>query len=332
MATIITLVYLVIFILVGRMLPHVFEVFVVSFFIAIMLEPVSNFFTRLTGKKFLGITISLIIFYAFVALVIGFLVPVIYQQGRYFLDFIQKFLKNKEWEKFSYFKNSPDLKEVVNTTINAIKPSLTHWITSAIAKIAAATPSMIATLFFSILGSVYVSYYLEHFKRISTLYFFPKSSSGMVKVFLKRAYRHMQSYIVGVTIAALFTAVAMGIFLTAAKINSSILLTSWVFITNYIPIVGVLLELIPLAIAALMKGITVFIWFWIVLIAAHSAAFVIFLKAVQNQSRLNPFWMVISIIAFTQIIGPIGAFVAVPIAILLKDYWDVFIVPYLKTS
>ncbi len=331
-STIIVFVYIVLFLLTGRVLPHVFEVSVLSFFVAIMLEPVSNFLTKLTGKRFLSVTISLIIFYGFVAIVIGFLIPVIYQQGKYFLNFMENFLKNKEWEKLSYFKISPTSKDVINNIMNTVKPTITNWISGAITKLAAATPSMMATLFFSIIGSVYVSYYLEHFKKISTIYFFPLSSSKPVEIFLKRSYHHMQSYIVGVTIAALFTAIAMGVFLTVTGISSGILLSSWVFITNYIPIVGVLLELIPLAIAALMKGITVFIWFWIVLIAVHSAAFVIFLKAVQNQSKLNPFWMVIAIIAFTQIIGPIGAFVAVPIAILLKDYWDVFIVPYLKAS
>ncbi len=331
-STIIVFIYLILFLLTGRLLPHVFEVSVLSFFVALMLEPVSDYLTKLTGKRFISITISLILFYGFIALIITFLIPVIYQQGKYFLNFMESFIKNKDWEKLSYFKTSPDSKDVINNLINTVKPSLTNWVTHEITKLVATTPSMIATFFFSIVGSVYVSYYLEKFKKISTSYFFPLSSSKPVKIFLKRSYRHMKSYIVGVTIAALFTTVAMGIFLTISNVNSSLLLSSWVFITNYIPIVGVFLEIIPLAIATLMKGITVFIWFWIILIVVHSAAFVIFLKAVQNQSKLNPFWMVIAIIAFTQIIGPIGAFVAVPIAILLKDYWDVFIVPYLKSS
>ena len=330
--TLIVSIYLLVFLITGGILPRVFDVIVVSLFVALMLEPVSNWLYFKTGKKFLSITVSLILFYGFLGLIIGFLVPVIYDEGRYFIDFVQKFFSNEEWKNLSYFKNYPDLKNFVEHTMNSVTPNLTNWISKALTKIALDVPSMLTVVFFSILGSIYVSYGLEKFKKVAPTYFFPMSSSRMVNIFLKRSYHHMQSYIVGVTIAAIFTALSMGMFLTVAGTKYSLLLGTWVFITNYIPIVGVFLEIIPLALATLMKGTAVFIWFLIVLILVHSAAFVIFVKAVQSKSRLNPFWMILGIMIFTQLLGPIGAFVAVPLMIVLKDYWDVFIVPYLKTS
>ncbi len=330
--TLMVFIYLIVFLMTGGILPRVFDVIVVSFFVALMLEPVSNWIYLKTNKKSLSITLSLILFYGFVSLVISFLVPVIYDEGRYFIDFVQRFFSNEEWKNFSYFKNYPDIKSFAEHTMNYVTPNLTKWMSQTLAKFALGVPSMLTVVFFSILGSIYVSYGLEKFKKVAPTYFFPMSSSRMVKIFLKRSYHHMQNYIVGVTIAAIFTALSMGMFLTIVGTKYTLLLGTWVFITNYIPIVGVFLEIIPLALATLMKGTAMFIWFWIVLIAVHSTAFIIFVKAVQSKSKLNPFWMILAIIVFTQILGPIGAFMAVPLMIVLKDYWDVFIVPYLKTS
>ncbi len=331
-AAILFLFYLLAFLVMGRFLPKVFDVVVVSIFVALMLEPVSNWFYSKTHRRFLSITISLVIFYGFVSLIVGFLVPVIYEEGRYFIDFIQKFFSNQEWKGLPYFQNSPDLKKFIENVLTSFTPSLKSWLSKEVTHFAISLPSTLTVIFFSVLGSIYVAYGLERFKKVSATSFFPMSSHKKVKIFLKVAYRHMQNYIVGVTIAALFTAVSMGIFLAFVGIKYSLLLGTWAFITNYIPIVGVLLEIIPIALSTLMKSTTVFIWYWIVLVIVHSAAFVIFVKAVQSQSKLNPFWMIVAILVFTQIIGGMGAFVAVPLMILIKDYWDIFIVPYLKTS
>ncbi len=331
-ATLLVLFYFLAFLAIGRFLPRVFDVIVVSIFVALMLEPVSNWLYKRTHHRFFSITVSLVIFYGFVALIVGFLVPVIYEEGRYFIDFIQKFFNNEEWKNLPYFQNSPDLKKFLENVLSSSTPSLKSWLSKEITHFAISLPSTLTVIFFSILGSVYVAYGLEKFKRVSATSFFPMSSYRKVRIFLHISYHHMQSYIVGVTVAALFTAISMGLFLAFSGIKYSLLLGTWAFITNYIPIVGVVLEVIPIALSTLMKSATVFIWYWIVLIIVHSAAFVIFVKAVQSQSKLNPFWMIVAILVFTQIIGGMGAFVAVPLMILIKDYWDIFIVPYLKTS
>ncbi len=331
-ASILVFTYLTLFLITGRFMPKVFDVIVVSVFISLMLEPLSNWFYSKTKRRIFSITVSLLIFYGFVALIVGFLVPVIYEEGRYFIDFVQKFFSNQEWKTLPYFKNSPDLKQFLESTMNSVTPSMKSWFSKEIAHFAFSLPSTLTVMFFSIVGSIYVAYGLKSFKKVAATAFFPMSSFKKVDLFLRVSYKHMQSYIVGVTIAALFTAIAMGTFLAFAGIKYSLLLGTWAFITNYIPIVGVFLEIIPIALSTLMKSTTVFIWYWIILIIVHSAAFIIFVKAVQNQSKLNPFWMIVGILLFTQIIGPMGAFVAVPLMILLKDYWDIFIVPYLKTS
>jgi putative permease len=331
-ASILVFIYLTLFLLTGRFMPRVFDVIVVSVFVALMLEPISNWIYSRTHHRIFAITFSLLLFYGFVALIVGFLVPVIYEEGRYFIDFVQKFFSNQEWKTLPYFKNSPDLKNFLENTMSSITPSLKSWLSTEITRFALSIPSTLTVVFFSIVGSIYVAYGLKDFKKVASTAFFPLSSFQKVDLFLRLSYKHMQSYIVGVTIAALFTAISMGVFLAFAGIKYSLLLGTWAFITNYIPIVGVFLEIIPIALSTLMKSTTVFIWYWIVLIVVHSAAFIIFVKAVQSQSKLNPFWMIVAILIFTQLIGPMGAFVAVPLMILLKDYWDVFIVPYWKAS
>ncbi len=331
-ASLLLFIYISIFLLIGRFMPRVFDVIVVSVFVALMLEPVSKWLYSKTHHRFFSITVSLLIFYGFLALIVGFLVPVIYEEGRYFIDFVQKFFSNQEWKGLPYLNNYPDLKKFLENSTNYFLPSLKSWASAEITHLALSIPSALMVIFFSILGSIYVAYGLKNFKKVAATAFFPMSSYQKVDLFLRLSYKHMQSYIVGVTVAALFTALSMGVFLAIAGIKYSLLLGTWAFITNYIPIVGVFLEIIPIALSTLMKGTTVFIWYWIVLVIVHSAAFIIFVKTVQNQSKLNPFWMIVAILVFTQLIGPMGAFVAVPLMIILKDYWDIFIVPYWKTS
>ncbi len=326
------LAYVVLFILLGVFMPKLFAVTVLSFFIALITEPISEYLKKKTKREFLSITLSLVVFYSFVALAVGLLIPVIIEESKYFFDFLKNFLQGEEWKSLPYFDNYPAVKNAINNLIASSKPMISGWVSQSMSRLAVLIPSFAYYLFFSVAGSIYATYYIRHLKKITHTYFFPATTYETVRPFLKKVYRHMRSYILGVTVSAVFTAIAMTVFLSVSGTMYGPLLGTWVFITNYIPIVGVFLEVVPLALATLMKGLWVFVWFWVIVVLVHSTAFFIFLKVVQGQSRLNPFVMILAIIAFSQLFGPFGAFVAVPIAIVIKDYWDDFIVPYLKSE
>jgi predicted PurR-regulated permease PerM len=98
-----------------------------------------------------------------------------------------------------------------------------------------------------------------------------------------------------------------------------------------IPIVGVVFEIIPLILLAVSaRSLLVFIGLLAALLVIHTAAFIVFLKLMRGYTRTNPVIMIFSIIFFGQVLGIVGAFLAVPLTIILKQFWEHFISPWFE--
>lgn len=159
---------------------------------------------------------------------------------------------------------------------------------------------------------------------------YPNHSRDVAKGFLKDTYRSLQRYVNTILVISLMVGFLVGIVVRLLSLNYSILMGFWAAITNLIPIVGVALEVIPLfLLAASVQNLGILIVLALVLIAVHSIAFVFFLKLMKGYGRINPVAIIFMIIIFGQILGVVGAFIAVPIAIVFKHFWEHFISPWL---
>jgi predicted PurR-regulated permease PerM len=222
--------------------------------------------------------------------------------------------------------------EIIDNTRNlliSLQAKFREYIPIIFQKIPSVITSAFTVTFFVILGTVYLSYYFPLMKRYSVR-LYPNHSRDVAKGFLKDTYRSLQRYVNTILVISLMVGFLVGIVVRLLSLNYSILMGFWAAITNLIPIVGVALEVIPLfLLAASVQNLGILIVLALVLIAVHSIAFVFFLKLMKGYGRINPVAIIFMIIIFGQILGVVGAFIAVPIAIVFKHFWEHFISPWL---
>ena len=138
-------------------------------------------------------------------------------------------------------------------------------------------------------------------------------------------YRVIAGYVVGVLAVALLGASAAALFMTIAGIPYAPVLALFVGLMALIPLVGATLGAVPYVIVAFFQGVPVGI--------AAVVFFVVYQQMENNvvqpfvhrrTVRLNPLWIIVAVLVGTQVLGIVGALVAIPVAgivqVLVQDW------------
>ena len=142
-----------------------------------------------------------------------------------------------------------------------------------------------------------------------------------------RMYRVVAGYVVGVLMVAVTGAMAAYIFLSVIGVPFALLLAFWAGIASLIPLVGATLGGIPYIAVAFFQG-------WPIGVAA--IVFLIVYQQIENNVfqpvihrftvRLNPLWIILAVLVGTQVLGLVGALVAIPVAgilqVLIQEWWS----------
>ena len=108
------------------------------------------------------------------------------------------------------------------------------------------------------------------------------------------------------------------------------LLSFWAGITNFIPIVGVVIEFIPLIIVGASLGILKLIILLMSMALIHGAAFIIFLFLMKGYAKINPVLIILSILIMGHWLSIVGALIAVPTLMAIQIFWKMFVQPELE--
>lgn len=141
-----------------------------------------------------------------------------------------------------------------------------------------------------------------------------------------RCYQVVAGYVVGTICVATVGAIAAYVFLTIAGVPFAPLLAFWAFIATFVPLVGATVGGIPYVIVAFFEG-------WPVGVAA--VAFLVVYQQIENNViqpwihkhtvRLNALWIILAVLVGTQVLGIVGALVAIPTAgiaqVVLGEWW-----------
>lgn len=141
-----------------------------------------------------------------------------------------------------------------------------------------------------------------------------------------RIYRVISGYVVGIFLVALTGGVAVWIFLSIVGVPFALLLGFWAGMASLIPLVGATIGGIPYILVAFFQG-------WPIGVAA--IVFLIVYQQIENNVfqpvihrftvQLNPFWIILAVLTGAQVLGLIGALMAIPMAgivqVLLQEWW-----------
>lgn len=297
-------------------------VFVFSLVSILVVNFILKNLMKLRFPYWLAVTLALLLYFFAISYAFINIVPVVLKQVGSFYEFMQRILDAKYWEE--YLVDQPELSETIGGVVEWLKPRLAELFEAFTKWLARELPRGLIVIFYSILFTVYVSIY-TNWTIHSLPRLFPKKVRPPVEEFLRTLGIALSSYVDVLLLGAFIVAISFYVLFSFYLPSYTVLLSFWGFVTNLIPIVGVVIEWIPILIVSLGLGLRGFIIVNAVVSAIHLGAFLFFIFIMKRRADINPVLMLIFIFIVGLVYGPVGTFFAVPVAIFFVTLWNEFI-------
>ncbi|HOQ39097.1 MAG TPA: AI-2E family transporter [Fervidobacterium sp.] len=270
----------------------------------------------------LAIILSLVIYFSVLVYAFINIIPAVTNQLTSFYDFMQQMLDSKHWE--DYLSSNPSLSEVVSNIIEWVKPKIGELFNNLVMSFAKGLPNALVVIFYSVLFTVYVTIYTK-WTTSSMPALFPKRVRPIIQDFLTKLGVALASYVDVMLLGSIIVSLSFYVLFSFYLPNYAILLAFWGFVTNFIPIVGVVIEWIPILIVTLGLGLKNFLIVNGIVMSIHLGAFLFFIFVMKKKANINPVLMLIFIFIIGLAYGMVGTFFAVPVAIFFVTLWNEFI-------
>jgi len=321
-ALVIILIYAFIMFIAFATFKTLLHVFVFSLVSVLVVNFLLRVLMRVKIPYPIAVTLSLLIYFGVLIYAFVNIIPPVFKQVNSFYEFMKNILDSKYWE--NYLVDNPELSEIIGKIAEWASPKINELITTLAVNLAKNVPNFLVVIFYSILFTVYITIYTNWTTK-SLPGLFPKKVRGLVEDFLKKLGIALSSYVDVLLLGAFIVSIAFYILFSFYLPEYKILLAFWGFVTNFIPIVGVVIEWIPILIVSLGLGLKNFIIVNIVVMLIHLGAFLFFIFIMKKRADINPVLMLIFIFLVGILYGLVGTFFAVPVAIFFVTLWNEFI-------
>ncbi|AEX85192.1 hypothetical protein XO10_03820 [Marinitoga sp. 1135] len=303
-------------------------IFTIGFVLAINL--MAKALHRIKVPMKLANIISLIASLFFLYLLLVLLIPTVTREISNFIVFLNDFFQNAQWKIL--LQNQPE--SIVNNVeefMNSLQPKAIEMLSRFIEVIPTYGQKAFTFLFFLTIGTIYFTFYFESFKA-KLQYLYPKSLRDTASKFYNETFNQIEHYVVATLLASAFVGISAFFAMSILGIKYQLLLSFWAAVTNFIPVIGVILEFIPMIIVGVSSGLTTMLIFLLTMSIIHGIAFIIFISIMKDYGRVNPVITIFSLLILGSIISLTGALIAVPTAMIIRVFWDVYIKPELERS
>jgi predicted PurR-regulated permease PerM len=321
-ALIIVLLYAAIFFIAFSISKTLLYVFVFSLISILVVNFIYKNLLKIKIPHPISVTLSLIIYFGVLGYAFVNIIPLVVNQIGSFYEFMKKILDSKYWE--NYLVGNPELSKVIGNLAAWASPRISELLNNFLLDFAKKLPSIGVIIFYSVLFTVYVTIYTKWTTK-SLPGLFPKRVRPLIEDFLTKLGNSLQSYVDVILLGALIVGVSFYFLFSIFLPEYKVLLSFWGFITNFIPIVGVVIEWIPILIVTLGLGFKNFLIVNSIVVLAHLGAFLFFIFIMKHKADINPVLMLIFIFLVGLVYGLVGTFFAVPVAIFFVTLWNEFI-------
>ncbi|WP_372590410.1 AI-2E family transporter [Fervidobacterium pennivorans subsp. carthaginiensis] len=321
-ALLIVLLYAAIFFIAFAISKTLLYVFVFSLISILVVNFIYKNLLKIKIPHPISVTLSLIIYFGVLVYAFVNIIPLVVNQIGSFYEFMKKILDSKYWE--NYLVDNPELSKVIGNLADWVSPRISELFNNFLLDFAKKLPGIGVIIFYSILFTVYVTIYTKWTTK-SLPGLFPKRVRPLIEDFLTKLGNSLQSYVDVILLGALIVGVSFYFLFTIFLPEYTILLSFWGFITNFIPIVGVVIEWIPILIVTLGLGIKNFLIVNSIVAVVHLGAFLFFIFIMKHKADINPVLMLVFIFLVGLVYGLVGTFFAVPVAIFFVTLWNEFI-------
>jgi putative permease len=321
-ALLIVLLYAAIFFIAFSISKTFLYVFVFSLISILVVNFIYKNLLKIKIPHPISVTLSLIIYFGVLVYAFVNIIPLVVNQIGSFYEFMKKILDSKYWE--NYLVDNPELSKVIGNLADWASPRISELFNNFLLDFAKKLPGIGVIIFYSILFTVYVTIYTKWTTK-SLPGLFPKRVRPLIEDFLTKLGNSLQSYVDVLLLGALIVGVSFYFLFSIFLPEYMVLLSFWGFITNLIPIVGVVIEWIPILIVTLGLGFKNFLIVNSIVAIVHLGAFLFFIFIMKHKADINPVLMLIFIFLVGLVYGLVGTFFAVPVAIFFVTLWNEFI-------
>lgn len=325
LALVLTIVYFFLVALVFS-IQEVAAIIVVTFINVAILGALSNYLYKYIKSRVVSNTVALVVFFLMLLLALYLIIPAVLKEFGSFYSVIMENVKTHAWR--SYIKNE-QLLNFVEKLFEYLKPTAEDYVKGEIARITASIPSFALQLFFIILGTIYSLIYIDQLKKFPEM-LYPKRVWRISDPFVEDLFANLRRFVQAVFVTALITGMLFFLIFEIMGLKYSVTIGVWAFLTNFIPIVGVIFEYVPVFLFSLSLGLKGVILMAVFTLIIHTIAFVTFLSMMKGYTKINPVVMLFFIMIMWRFQGLLGIFIAVPITIFISVFWKHFLRPFFE--
>ena len=301
--------------------------------IAYLVSPLMHLLNRKMRKGF-ALAITYILFTGIVGLIFFFLIPIIMDQFKIFIDKFPQYLQNLNDTIDTFFQESIIIESIENFTGKNIVAPDTNAITqyfvgrfnfeemNLFEQATAFTRSIINIVLYLFVGPLLGIYILKDIDKLRKGFtsIIPVKFRNQVVNTMDRINHVIGRYIRGQILISIIVGVLCTAVLLALKVDFAVLLGAIAGIFNLIPLLGPLIGGIPAALAALfispLKALLVIILF---IAVQQIDNYVISPNVMKYQVGVNPGLIIFSLIAGGALFGFWGLLIAVPTVAIIQE-------------
>lgn len=301
--------------------------------IAYLLTPIVILLQKKMRRVF-AVTITYIIFIGIIFTIFFFIIPIIIDQFRTFMDKFPAYIENLTKIINDFLQNSVLIKSAENLIGKEIIPkdvsSITQYLISSINLEEidifqrATTVGMLVfnTVLYLIVGPLLGIYILNYTDKIKTTFIkiIPKRFKNQTTIILERINKVAGRYVRGQILVSIIVGTLCTIVLLVLKVDFAILLGSIAGLLNMIPLLGPIIGAIPAALTALFisppKALLVILLF---IAVQQIDNYIISPNIMKYQVGVHPGIIIFSLMAGGALFGIWGLLIAVPTVAILQE-------------
>ena len=322
---------LILFFWVVLQVTSILFLFIISFILAYLFNPVTDWLEKLKIPRIAGTLILLILTFGIIILIGIFLLPGLINELHILIKKIPEVGGNLQ----NFFKdNLPKFLNSLNIESGELEKNLTEKIPESIEKILLSiltgltnVGSFLGKIFYIILIPILTFYFLKDFEKIKywIVKFIPDQYKKYIYFYGWRFNRILGGYLRGQLIVCVIVGTLTGIGFAVFNLPFALLIGGLTGLLNIIPYIGLYLSLTlalltglltPNILISLVKIVGIF------LAVQGIEAYIISPKIVGERVGLHPIAVILSILIFSSLFGFWGLLLGVPCAAVIKFLLD----------
>jgi predicted PurR-regulated permease PerM len=295
----------------------------IAMFLAVALNPAVEFFRRrVRMPRVLAISFVYVLGLVAVAGIAWLFIPPLIDAGQELVDRVPGYVQDLRGNEF--FADLEDRYELLTRVEDAVSDlpgrfgagDAVGFLGRIFTGVVGTVTVLVLTFFFLVYGSR---------MRDQLVAILPQAQRQRYRAVTDRMYRSVGGYVTGNLVVSIIAGVCAYVALRVIDVPSSLALAFWVALTDLVPLVGATIGAIPCVIVAFFGG-------WPAGVATLS--YFLVYQQVENHfvqpqvmrktTTLNPLLVLVAVLLGAELLGVIGALVAIPVAgmiqILLQDW------------